>query len=176
MTTEINRTYRFLDTQDDREDLVADIHHVRRVVLQTVDDVPREKWYEPRYHNWTPAAMLAHLHLMDNVLHYLTQMALVGIHPRISEGTRDGFNDLMARVFKNRLMETTIRGIQQNEQRVCDFILRVPMERFTRQVYSPVWQTYLTVEQGLQEFFLFHWQDHLQTIRQVEDMHYESNE
>ena len=119
--------------------------------------------------------MLGHLHLMDSVLMYLTQLALVGIHPRIPPATRDGFNDLMARVFKHRLMETTIKSIQQNERRVCDFILRVPMERFAREVYSPVWQTYLTVEQGLQEFFLHHWQDHLQTIRQVEDTHYESS-
>jgi hypothetical protein len=82
----------------------------------------------------------------------------------------------MAWVFKNRLMETNIKSIQHNEPRICDFILHVPIDRFAREVYSPVWQTYLTVEQGLQEFFLFHWQDHLQTIRQVEDMHYESNE
>src|SRR5512134_668183 len=139
MATEINRDYRFLDTQEEREDLVADIRHVRRVLLQLVDSVPGDKWYEPRYHNWTPAAMLGHLHLMDNVLRYLIQLALVGINPPISEGTRDGFNDLMAAVFKNRLMETTIKSIQQNEPRICDFILRVPMERFAREVYSPVW-------------------------------------
>jgi hypothetical protein len=176
MAGEINRTYRFLDTQDDRENLVADIRHVRRVVLQTVEGLPSDSWYEPRYHSWTPAAMLGHLHLMDNVLRYLIQLALVGIHPAISEGVRDGFNDVMAWVFKNRLMETNIKSIQHNEPRICNFILHVPIDRFAREVYSPVWQTYLTVEQGLQEFFLFHWQDHLQTIRQVEDMHYESNE
>jgi hypothetical protein len=89
---------------------------------------------------------------------------------------RDRFNDTMAGVFKNRLMDTTIRSIQKNEQRIGHFILRIPVDRFAREVYSPVWQTFLTVEQGMQEFFLFHWQDHLQTIRQVEDMHYESNE
>lgn len=176
MATGVNRIYRYLDTPADREALTADIKHVRRVVLQLVDYLPREKWYEPRYHNWTPAAMLGHLHLMDNFLHYWMQLALIGIHPRITPGVRDGFNDTMAGVFKHRVMESTIKGIQKNERRICEFILRVPMERFTRQVYSPVWQTYLTVEQGLQEFFLYHWQDHLQTMRQVENMHYESNE
>jgi|FLYN01.1.fsa_nt_gi hypothetical protein len=176
MSTELNRMYRYLDDLADREDLIADIRRVRRVVLQVMDYVPRDKWYEPRYHNWTPAAMLGHLHLMDNFLLYWTQLALVGIHPRISPGMRDRFNDTMARVFKNRLVETTIKGIQGNEGRICDFILHLPMERFTRQVFSPVWQTYLTVEQGLQEFFLYHWQDHLNTMREVEDLRYESNE
>jgi hypothetical protein len=176
MANEVPRTYRFLDNQEDREDLIADIRRVRRLVLHAVNDLPHDKWYEPRYHNWTPAAMLGHLHLMDNVLLYLTQMALVGIRPRISAGMRDHFNDRTAGIFKNRLVDTTIKSIQKNEQRIGDFILRVPVERFTREVYSPVWQTFLTVEQGMQEFFLYHWQDHLQTIRQVEDMHYESNE
>jgi len=176
MSSEIHRPYRFLDTETDREALVADIRHVRRVVLQRVDYVPRDKWYEPRYHNWTPAAMLGHLHLMDNFLLYWTQLALVGIRPRISPAMRDGFNDLMAAVFKKRRMETTIKGIQMNEQRICDFILRLPMSGYSKPVFSPVWQTYLTVEQGLQEFFFYHWHDHLQTMRQVEDMHYESNE
>jgi len=176
MSGEVNRTYRFLDTQADREALVAEIRHVRRAVLQLVDDVPREKWYEPRYHNWTPAAMLGHLHLMDNFLLFWLQLALVGIHPPIPAGLRDGFNDLMAEVFRKRVMETTINSVRRNEARVTDFVMRLPVDRFTRPVFAPVAQTYITVEQGLQEFFLFHWQDHLQTMRQVEDMHYESNE
>jgi hypothetical protein len=165
-----------LDSDTDRKALVADIKHVRRAVLQLVDYLPHEKWYEPRYHGWTPAAMLGHLHLMDNYLLFAVQMALVGIRPPISPVIRDGFNDLMASVFQKRLVETTINSIKRNEQRIGDFILHLPMDKFTKSVYSPVWQTYLTVEQGLQEFFLFHWQDHLQTMRQVEDMHYESNE
>jgi hypothetical protein len=31
----------------------------------------------------------------------------------------------------------------------------------------------LTVEQAVQEFFLYHWRDHLNTMRQVDDIHYE---
>jgi hypothetical protein len=176
MSTETHRAYTYLDSQADREALVADIRHMRRVVLQRMEYVPRDKWYEPRYHSWTPAAMLGHLHLMDNFLLYWTQLALLGIHPRISPTVRDGFNDWMAGVFKNRRVETTINGIQKNEGRIADFILRLPINRYSKPVFSPVWQTYLTVEQGLQEFFLYHWHDHLQTMRQVEDMHYESNE
>ncbi len=176
MDGDVNRTYRFLDTQADREALVVEIRHVRRAVLQLVDYLPHEKWYEPRYHNWTPAAMLGHLHLMDNFLLFWVQLALVGIHPPIPPGLRDGFNDTMASVFKKRVVETTTNSIKGNEPHIADFIMRLPVDQFAKPVFAPVGQTYITVEQGLQEFFLYHWQDHLQTMRQVEDMRYESNE
>jgi hypothetical protein len=76
-------------------------------------------------------------------------------------------------VFRNRVVETTIRGIQQNEKRIADFILHLPMDKFTAQVYHIPTNRYLTVEQALQALFLHHWQGHLQSMREVEGIYYE---
>ncbi|MBL8154944.1 MAG: DinB family protein [Anaerolineae bacterium] len=170
---ETKRNYRYLDSEDDRRALIAEFAQTRQELIRLVRTVPQDKWYEPRYHGWSPAALLGHLQLMDTLSRWYLQLAVMGIAPRVSRGARDGFNDLIARVFRQRVMETTLRGLEQGEKTVTDFILRLPMDAFSKMVYAPERDSYLTVEQALQEFFLMHWQDHLATVRKVDDMHYE---
>lgn len=173
MPKDVKRAYRFLDTEADRQALIDDIRRVRREVLTLARQTPEARWYEPRYHGWSLAAMLGHLQLMDALSLRLIQLALVGIRLPISEGTLNAFNDVMARVFRSRLVTTTIQGLERSEQRLADFIMRLPMDRFSRMVYDPAISAYLTVEQAVQELFLYHWQDHLETLRQAEDTFYE---
>lgn len=173
MASESKRNYRYLDTDDDRRQLVEDIRRVRRDLLRVADLVPEAKWYEPRYHGWSLAAMLGHLQLMDTLSLRAMQLALVGVRLPVSDTLLNRFNDLSARVFKGRVVPTTRRGIERSEQLITDFVLHLPMERFTRTVYHPALGTYLTLEQAMQEFFYYHWLGHLQTMRQVEDVFYE---
>lgn len=173
MATEMKRDYRYLDSEEDRRRLVEDIKRVRLDVQRMVNLVPDAKWYEPRYHGWSLAALLGHLQLMDTLSLRAMQLALLGLRLPLPEAALNRFNDLTANVFKRRLVSTTIRGIQRDEKRVTDFVLQLPMERFTRTVYHPALSTYLTLEQAMQEFFYFHWMGHLKTMRQVEDIFYE---
>lgn len=173
MASEIKRNYRYLDSDDDRQQLVADIRRVRLDLLRVADLVPEAKWYEPRYHGWSLAAMLGHLQMMDTLTLRLMQLALVGVRLPLPEPLLNSFNDLTARLFKGRVVPTTRHGIERNEQRITAFILHLPMDRFTRTVYHPALGEHLTLEQAMQEFFYYHWLGHLQTMRQVEDIFYE---
>jgi len=173
MTDNSSSTYRYLDTDADRKQLADDFSRTRRLVLQLIDQLPEDKWYEPRYHGWSPAAMLAHLHLMDNLSLLLIQAALVGIRPPIGRRMLDSFNDFMSGVFKRRVVATTRKGVEKNEARLTDFILNLPMDKFTVQVYHPGLGRFITVEQALQSLFLFHWEDHLRLMREVEGIYYE---
>jgi hypothetical protein len=173
MPEEYNVTYRYLDSEADRKRLVEDIRRVRRTVLQMVETVPRDKWYEPRYHDWSLAAMLGHLQAIDNLSLIQLKLALLGIRFPIPMEILNRFNNLTARIFRNRVVETTIHGIQKNEKRIADFIMYLPMDKFTAQVYHPPTNKYLTAEQAVQMLFLYHWQLHLQTMREVEGIYYE---
>lgn len=173
MASEINRNYRYLDTDDDRRQLVEDIRRVRRDLLRVADLVPEAKWYEPRYHGWSLAAMLGHLQLMDTLTLRAMQFALLGVRLPLPENLLNRFNDITARVFKGRVVPTTRHGLERNEARIAAFVLQLPMDRFTRTVYHPALGTSLTLEQAMQEFFYYHWLGHLQTMRQVEDVFYE---
>ncbi len=137
------------------------------------ESVPLERHYEPRYHGWSLAALLAHLNTTDNVAMFGIQLALVGIRPPVSSGAFDSFNDFTARIFQRRVVGTTIRGMQQNEPRIIKLIMTLPLDRFTREVYHPPSNSYLTIERAFQQYFLFHWQEHLQTIQKVEGIYYE---
>ena len=173
MDSEVSREFRYLDTEAERQDLAADIRRVRQAVIQLAESVPPERHYEPRYHGWSLAALLAHLNTIDNFAMFAIKLSLLGIHPPLPLSALDQFNDLTARLFHQRLVATTIQGMKKNEDRIIDFIMTLPMERFTREVYHPPSRSYLTVEKALQQYFLFHWQEHLQTMQKVEGIYYE---
>ncbi|MBZ0297770.1 MAG: hypothetical protein K8L99_34765 [Anaerolineae bacterium] len=169
----IEQSYRYLDTEEDREGLLKDIRQVRKAVVEIREIVPEDQWYTPRYHNWSLAAMLGHLQLMDTLSMWQIQSALLGLRAPVSNATWNGFNNAMAQVFKNRVVETTVRGIQNKEKTIEKFILNMPVERFTVQVYHPPLGKYLTVEQAIQALFLYHWEEHLRTMRLAEGLYYE---
>lgn len=173
MESGFSREFRFLDTEADRHELVADIRRVRQAVIQLAESVPSERWYEPRYHGWTLAALLAHLNTIDNLALLGIKLALVGIRPPVSLSALNTFNDFTALVFRGRIVSTTLRSVRRNEDRVADLIMTLPLDRFTREVYHPPSGSYLTIEQAFQQYFLFHWQEHLQTMQRVEGIYYE---
>ncbi len=168
-----NRDFRYLDTDSDRKELIADIRRVRQAVVQMAEAVPQERHFEPRYHGWSLSALMMHLHLTDRLSLFGIQLALVGIHPPLSSANLDRLNDFTARVFQRRLLTATLRGMRAHESRITDFILRLPIDRFSKQVCYPPADTYLTVERAIQAFFLFHWQEHLQVMQKIEGIYYE---
>lgn len=169
----VDQFYRYLDTQEDRERLMRDIHHVRQAVVEMREIVPEDLWYTPRYHNWSLAAMLGHLQLMDTLSMWQIQASLMGLRLPVSAGAWNSFNNAMSQVFQNRVVETTVRGIQKKEQQIEKFVMSMPVERFTMQVYHPPMGKYLTVEQAIQALFLHHWEEHLRTMRGAEGLYYE---
>jgi hypothetical protein len=170
---DLNMAYRYLDSEADRQQLVDDTRRVRQQVLQMIEIVPQDKWYEARYHNWSLAAMFGHLQLMDKLMMLNIQAALIGVRFPIPITMVNQLNDTMARIYKNRVVETTVRGIRKFDETLADFILRMPIDKFTVQVYHPSSNKYLTIEQALQVFFLHHWEGHLQSMRNIEGLHYE---
>jgi hypothetical protein len=166
---QVVRQYRRLTSEADRQSLVEDIRKVRREVRRVFDLVPKDRWYEPRYHGWSPAAMLGHLELMDGVLMKMVGSAASGFRWSISTGILHQLNGVMSGVFRRRLVETTLVGLERGEAQVIDFVQKMPPERYDRLVYDPALGIFLTIEQALQEFFLEHWREHLATMRAVDD-------
>jgi hypothetical protein len=164
----LDSNYRYLDTEKDRELLMADIRDVRRSVIQLTETVPEDKWFEPRYHGWSLAAMLGHLVLMDNLYMVMIQLALLNIRIPIPEQMVNQFNDLTANVFRQRVVESSLRGIEAKEPVLEKFIMTLPIDKFTKTVYYPPDAKHYTVEQAIQVLFLHHWQNHLQTMLEVE--------
>jgi hypothetical protein len=165
----------YLDTEAERRQLVDEIVRVRRSVLQLVEMVPIALRYEPRYHGWSLAAMLAHLHNTDNASMFLIQAGLLGIRLHVSKRMNDRWNDFAARIFRQRVVETTLKDIQRSEKRITVFIMHLPISKFTREIHHPDLEINMTVEKAVQALFLHHWQGHLQTMRQVEGIQ-KSNE
>ncbi len=163
-----NRVYRYLDGDTERHALIADIRRVRQAVLQIAESTPEARRFEPRYHGVSLAGLLAHLYLMDRLAFWTLQWALLGIRPPLPMDFVRVVNDAAERVFQQRVIETTIRGIMAQEKRITDFIRHLPMDRFTREVYDPTSEAYLTVERAVQVFFLFHWQEHLAEMQRAE--------
>jgi hypothetical protein len=168
-TPQVVRQYRRLNSDQERQALVEDIRKVRREVRRVFDLVPKDRWYEPRYHGWSPAAMLGHLELMDSVLMKMVGSAAGGFRWSVSTGMLHRMNAIMAGVFRRRLVETTLTGLERGEGQVIDFVLKMQPERYDRLVYDPALGIFLTIEQALQEFFLEHWREHLATMRAVDD-------
>jgi hypothetical protein len=173
MAEQQKRDYRYLDGEAERIALIEDIQKVRREVLQIASFVPPDQQFEPRYHGWSLAAMLGHLQLMDNLLMWAIELGIIGIRIPIPLSLLNQFNDRMAGVYRQRVIATTIQGIHKKEPAIEAFILRLPVDKFSKLVYDPALEVTLTVEQAVQEFFLYHWRDHLDTMRKVDDIHYE---
>jgi predicted phosphohydrolase len=163
-----DQSFRYLDSESDRQALLDEIRQVRRAVISMTETVPEDKWYEARYHGWSLAAMLGHLQMMDNLNMMLVQMALVGVRLPISISVVNSLIDVTSQVFQRRLVKTTIKGIEQKQRTLEKFILGLPVDQFSRQVFYPPMNRYLTIEQALQVLFLHHWQNHLQTMLDVE--------
>ncbi|HEX2621719.1 MAG TPA: hypothetical protein VHL11_16290, partial [Phototrophicaceae bacterium] len=94
--------------------------------------------------------------------------ALLNIRPVIHLNLVNQMNDLLARVYQKRLVETSRRGALKNEQRIANFIRYLPIDKFSKSVYYPPFEQYTTVERILQDYFVYHWQEHLQTMLTAE--------
>lgn len=171
-----DRAYRYLDGDPDRRALIGDVRRVRESVIRLADTVPEARRYEPRYHGWSLGAMLAHLYVSDRLSLWSFQWALAGVRPPVPSPLLHRFNAVCARVFEKRLTGTTIRGIHTVEKRIEDFVLRLPVDKFTHQVWVPGEGQYMTVERAVQVAFVFHWQEHLMTLEKVEGVYYEPPE
>jgi hypothetical protein len=173
MLSRQNLEFRFLDTEEERKELLEDIRRVRLAVVEMAEAVPADRQFEPRYHGWSLAAMLAHLHLMDHLAMWQIKLALLNIAPVVSMELLNGWNDVCARVFRRRIVATTIRGIQKHQAQIVDMVLSLPLDRFSKQLYYPPLGSYLTIERGIQAYYLFHWHEHLTTMQKAEGIYYE---
>lgn len=162
------RNYLYLDGQEERQLLIHELLRVRSAVLKFIEQLPADKHYEPRYQGWTPAALLGHLNLMDSAGLLTIKCALLGVRLPVSPRHLERVNGLTMRVFYRRQLSASIRHTRRNQLTLAEFIIRLPMARFTREVYHPALRKRLTVEQAVQAFFVHHWQHHLEIIQMVE--------
>jgi hypothetical protein len=172
MVIPLKREYRYLDSDTDRQAVIADIRSVRQAVIAFARAVPADQWYVPRYNGWTLAAMLGHLQIMDKLSLWQVQLGALGISLPLPEALFNQFNDVMSRILKQRVLETTLKGLEKGEHTVTDYIQRLPIGRYSQRVYDPAVGQYLTVEQAVQEFFLYHWRDHFDNLRGAEEQRF----
>jgi hypothetical protein len=168
MNDPLGREYIYLDSEEERKQLVLEISKVRRAVMRVVENIPEDEWYEARYHGWSLAAMLGHLNFIDNMSMFMIRAALVGFRPRVSMRTVDRLNGFTARLFQKRLVSASTKSIKRNEKTIANLIMSLPMSRFSTPVYDPIKAEYTTVERNIQDRFLYHWRGHLKTMREVE--------
>lgn len=159
--------YIFLDGQPERQLLLTQIAQTHQEVLDYLTALPQDTWYTPRYYQqrWTPAAMLAHLNMVDTLSLWLIKLSLLNVTLPISTPVLNRMNDTMANVFSKRVMETSIKSVSKNEARIADFITHLPMNKFSKRVFNPAPQQFMTVEQAVQALFLHHWQGHLADMK-----------
>lgn len=161
------RTARFLDTDEDREKLIAEIQAVRQAVRELAENVPLTRRYEVRYQGWTLASLMAHLHAADIFSLLGIRMAAVGF-PALRIDAGAPLDMLARRFFQSHRVERTLRGMAKHERKIIKFILNLPIHRFSRPIYDPNIDEVITVEQALAICFLQHWQEHLQIMQRVE--------
>lgn len=161
--------YIYLDSEVERQQLIDAMHAVRQDVAALARSIPEDEWYTPRYHGWSLAAMLGHLNFSDNISLLLIKAALLGFKPTFSKQTVDRLNHFTTRLFQKRVVSTSLVGMDKNMARLSDFIMTLPMDRFSLKVYHPMRAQHLTIEKALQDFFLFHWQQHLAEMRETEN-------
>lgn len=168
MSVTLEREYRSLATEENRQAVIEDMKKVRQEALRFVNLVPPNQWYEPRYHGWSLAFLLAHLQMMDNLTRQLMQAAMLGVSLPSTMGLVNFFNDSAARLFKQRKVETTVHQIQQDEPKLIAFVLKAAYPKLQRRLYDPAIDRVLTVEQAMQEFFVYHWRWHIGDILAVD--------
>jgi hypothetical protein len=173
MLSRQNLEFRFLDTEQERKDLLEDIRQVRLTVVRMAEAVPEDRHFEPRYHGWSLAAMLTHLYVMDRIGMWQIKLALLNLAPAVSIEVINVLNDSCARLFQRRLLATTLQGIQKQEARIVEMVTTLPLDRFSKRMYYPPLGTYLTIERGIQAYYLFHWHEHLTTMQKAEGLYYE---
>ena len=170
-----DRKFRYLDDDSDRIELLADIRRTRRAIVEKAERLPEAECYAPRYYGWTMGALLVELYLNDRLTMAGIQLALLRVPP-LRFNLLAPFNQLTASLFSHRRVELTLRAIRRYERCIADLVLGLPVDRFSKPVYDPAHRALLTVEQTIQEGFLFHWQDTLLAVERVEGIYYEPPE
>jgi hypothetical protein len=112
--------------------------------------------------------MLGHLNFTDNRCMFFVKAALVGFRPAMGIRTVNRLNNLTSGLFRKRLVSASVRGIEHNQAIITNLIGELPIDKFSAQVYSPYVESYTTVEKAIQDFFVYHWQEHIQTMREAE--------
>ncbi len=160
--------FMFLDSDSDRDELIQQMTDVREQVRAIALRVPEEEWYTPRYHGWSLGAMLGHLNLSDNLGLLQIQLAMRGLNLRLSSTMWDRFNNFTTRIFQRRVVTASLQSMDNNLPRIAEFIRKLKVEVFTRDVFYPPANKNVTLEQAVQVYFLFHWRQHLETMQQTE--------
>ena len=68
------------------------------------------------------------------------------------------------------MVTSSLASMRKNEERIGAFIRDLPVNRLARQVYSPPEEKLTTIERYIQDRFLLHWREHLQTIKTGESV------
>jgi len=167
----IRRDYRFLDDETDRRQFIARMRAVREAVIGMRSVVPEARWYVARHEGWSLAATLGHLQWMDRLHLLQVQLAIWNLPFPFSARTWQRVTGWQQRVFRRRLLRSSVDGIRAALVDQERFVLQLSVADFSKRLtYAPTGQT-LTVEQAVQEFLLFHWQDRLRALRIAEGLH-----
>ncbi|MFW5748443.1 MAG: DinB family protein [Chloroflexota bacterium] len=170
MNEPLESTIIYLDGPAERRQVVRQISALRQHMREFTASIPSEQWYEPRYDGLTLAAILGHLNFSDNMGLMLLKMAQLGLRPATSERMLKRVNRLTIFLFRRRLIQASLQGMAHNQNRIIDYVLSLPIDQMSKSVWNPARQHFTTIEKGLQEFFIHHWQHHLAQIEAVEGM------
>ncbi len=166
----VRRDYEFLDDEVDRRQFIARMREVREAVIGLRSVVPEARWYEARHEGWSLAALMGHLQWMDRLHLLQVQLAIWNLPFPFSARTWARVSGWQQRVFRRRLLRSSVNGIRAALPDQESFVLQLSVEDFSKRLtYAPTGQT-LTVEQAVQEFLLFYWRDQLRALRIAEGL------
>jgi hypothetical protein len=163
-----SKPYIFLDGAAERKTLILSVTALRRQMYNLTEHIPQADWYTPRYGAWSLAGVLGHLNFHDSMSLTAIRMALIGLRPATSLKMLQRVNRITVRVFRSRVIETSLQSMEQNEHRIIDFIMGLSMSKFTMRVWDPRYQQFLTIEKAIQDFWVFHWSHHIEQIQVAE--------
>lgn len=164
----MDANYIYLDGQEEREQLIAQVQEVRQGILNLAKQVPEPHHYLPRYGHHSLAAMLVHLWLFDSAMLWLIRAAANGYTLRPAKRFIRLLDYILMRFFRKRLVSITIKNIQNREDEICEFIRTIPVDKLSADVYHPGKRNPYTIERALQIYFVQYWQHYFKVMQHVD--------
>jgi len=160
----------YLDGDEERQQLIEQIHAVREEVISIAQRVPEPEQFAPRYRGRSLAVMLARLVVYDTATLWLIRAASNGYAVRVSPRLIHTADRIISWFSQRRIISSSIGAIRRKETEITQFVEKVPLEVLSRDVIYPGKKSPYTVEKALQVCFLHHWQRELALMQQADSV------
>ena len=162
MQQTLDSQYIYLDGEAERKHLIHAIMatraELRQIIQQTPTHQQRRRVPDCKY---TLVGLVAHLNFVDDMTFLVFRLARSHIRPAASRSALRGANRIAVAWISRQPMESLLKHMDANEERIVDTILTLPIDDFSKSVFDPRTGEFTTLEKAMQDFWLSHWLSHI---------------